>query len=155
MGSHPDATICYGIAFNEDYEFPWEEGDLESFEEWWLKEQGYVNPHPFPYTPDGQRKSGITREDAMVYHGHKRTWLKENPPPVRLVTGYSSDYPFYVLAVPGTVDTAHEGGPLPIDPNLMVVTTEERLALIGFCATYVDPEADKWISGWLLTAYYG
>jgi hypothetical protein len=135
--SDPVGNISYGVAFDEDFEFPWDaepwEGDIEH---WWLDVSGYVNPHEYPYDERGNYKPGHCAHTADPYWDARSGWRKDNPLPIVLLVCHSHDYGSYILAARNTVDYAHEGGPVAIDPALMTVEQEDHDALIDFIHDY-------------------
>lgn len=39
MSTSTDGQICFGVVFEEDYEFPWD--DENNFEKWWQTVNGF------------------------------------------------------------------------------------------------------------------
>lgn len=153
MSISTDGQICYGIYFEEDFEFPWDADEYESdIEEWWLAVNNYVNPLPDPYDENG-RKPDTTEQQINEYFRHRREWLKSHPVPVKPVNYQSREVPAYLLAVPSSLMTARRGYPEVFDPEALTVPDTERQALINLCEQYgiktLTPPA------WYLSSYWG
>lgn len=155
MGVSTDGEISYGIAFEEDFEFPWDgdhEGDLD---DWWLAVNGYKPPFEL-YDDEGEYINGVRppQEQFDDCYEAERIFLKDHPLPVELVNVCSREYPMYIVALKGTVLTASRGFPKTFDPASLVVTDEQRNTLMEFCRTHsinavgVEP-------GWYLSSYWG
>lgn len=114
MGISTNAYIGYGIAFEEDIEFPWETGDIGS---WWREWCGF-KPSVDIYTPEGNYVEGITGAERDRYWEERTEWDKNNPVPVEECNYCSGDYPMYALIVPGSRLTANRGYPMKISRNL-------------------------------------
>lgn len=112
MGVSTDGQICYGILFDEDYEFPWASTRHEDEEEWWREVTGF-NPSFRPFTKEGDFTNGVTREDPRidVFFDEQRAWDQEHPLPVKLVNVCSDSAPQYILATPSSCKTASRGYP--------------------------------------------
>ena len=155
MGTSTNGQICYGVAFEEGYEFPWDverDGDID---EWWLYEvHGFK--HSFEiYGADGNHLNGRepSREDVSRYFRESRGFAESHPMPVKLVNYCSGDCPMYALAVPSSFIRAGRGCPRGFDPALMAVTDAERDALLKFFADHgIEAPSDP---KWLLTSYWG
>lgn len=155
MGTSTNGQICHGVAFEEDFEFPWDaehDGDIDS---WWLYGvHGFK--HSFEiYDANGNHLNGKqpSAEDISRYFKESREFVDANPLPVTLVNYCSGDYPMYAIAVPRTVINAFRGDPTEFDPAALTVTDAERDALLSFCADHgiEVPSEPKW----LLTSYWG
>lgn len=157
MSVSTDGQICYGILFDEDYEFPWSTDEYEDSDisYWWRDMNGYINPIESPYTEDGY-KPGYTSGDPRVneYYEHSYKWLESNPLPVELVNYQSGECPAYILAIPSTVKTANRGNPIAFSPGIeLVVSGQDRQALIDFCTKYgLEINAPP---SWYLSSYWG
>lgn len=132
MGVSTDGEICYGIIFEDEYEFPWDidhEGDPEM---WWISE--------------------ILKLTYNGYH-EKKAILKDNPLPFELVNYCSGEYPMYILAVPGTVKRASRGNPTSFTLDELKVDEAASNKLVEFCKEH-DLTGDSEI-GWILSSYMG
>jgi hypothetical protein len=117
MTTSTDGQICFGVLFEEGYEFPWDEDPWNgNSEAWWRDVNGYKPPFEM-YNADGDYLGGVrpSQEKIDAYYAHRREWNKAHAPlPVEEVNVCSGDYPIYILAVPGTVKTAGRGYPVEI-----------------------------------------
>lgn len=133
-----NAQICYGVTFDEDFEFPWDDEKYEEIDDWWLHEVHGFKPSVELFGPDGEYLNGIepSKEDVSRYFGEQRDFLKAHPLPVGLVNYCSCDYPMIILAVPRTVITARRGYPSAFNPFDLTVALEEREALLKFLSDH-------------------
>lgn len=154
MGTSTNGLIFYGVALEEDYEFPWSgdrEGDIE---EWWIYDVLGYKPSFEIYDASGEYIDGVKPDNDIIsnYHGEKREFLKSNPLPIEIQNYCSGDYPMYAIAVKGTVIEACRGYPVTINPSDLVVTQEQRDTLVGFCARHnIIIEEPVW----MLASYWG
>ena len=155
MSTTTNGEVCVGVLLNdeaEEFELPWMAADVDcDEEEWWLKVNGYKPPFEL-FTEDGDYIGGVEPPRAKVreYYAHKTAWMKLNPLPFELVNYRSGDCPMYILAVPGTVQTANRGYPkeLTLDTRIRPL---RQIVLREFCKKYNLPTEFKW---WL-TSYWG
>lgn len=134
MGTSTDAIICFGYDLEEGINLPW--GDHDSIGNWW----SYVNG----FKPD-------TDGDNIYFQ--RRDFLKNYPMPVELVKHCSSNYPMYILAVPGTVKRATRGCPLRIGVNdLSEVKPHDLSSLAKFIGDY-EIKVDDY-PGWYMVSYW-
>lgn len=154
MGVSTDGEISYGIGFEEGFEFPWDEheGDLD---DWWLEVNGYKPPFEL-YDDEGEYINGVRppQEQFDACYKAEAAFLKEHPLPVELVNVCSGEYPMYIVALKGTVLTVNRGFPKTFDPASLVVTDEQRNALLEFCRTHSIDTGDL-EPGWYLSSYWG
>lgn len=150
MGQSTNGQICYGIMFEEDFEFPWAGDDGESdIDDWWIY-QVHGFKHDFElYDEAGNHLPGKrppSAEDLEKYYGPKRAFEKANPLPVKLVNYCSGDCEMYILAVPRTVLTARRGYPEEFKPEDLVVSETERATVQAFCVQHgiEMPAEPKW-----------
>lgn len=145
-----DAQICYGIAFEEGFEFPWGiEPWWGDHEAWWRDVNGYESLW-YPYTEDGDYKPGVDGNDPRVdeYHSHKSSWIRENPFPLTLVHCGSYDFSEVILAVTSTFVIA-EGYGESFRPSQLIVHDGSRNVLLDFCRMWnIESNHPKW---WLST----
>lgn len=163
MGVSSDGQICYGIPFEEEYEFPWSsekwDGDEE---EWWLYEVcQYKNPFEL-YDENGEYINGIepTKEEIDRYYSARNELKKSHPMPVKLEIFRSYNYPMYIVAVPRTCIRCVRGDAIQFNPDTMKVTEEERQSVIDFCEKYCRPSTEYQTfpimdPNWYLTSLYG
>lgn len=157
MGVSTDGQLCYGANF-EEASFPWDdeskyEGDIEA---WWRDVNGYKRPFEL-YDESGEYIDGVEPDKSKIseYYNHSSEWDKENPLPVSLVNGCSVDYPTWILAVPGTEETASRGypqklGDMPLD---LTVPLDKLKAFIEFLEEHLEYNREN--CGWWLSSYYG
>ncbi len=148
MGTSTDASIGFGIAMEDGFEFPWdiindeEEEDYEDdeygdYEKWWRRQNNFSNPYSW-------------QDDK--YWEYQRNWDLSNPLPFDLENCCSGDYPVYVLLVPGTCQTARRGYPESFDPKILKVEEAALNRFLEFIKKYEIPfEEPKW----LLFSYWG
>lgn len=157
MGVSTDGHICFGIAFEDGFEFPWdtEESD-QDIDSWWV--YGVLGfKHSFElYDEKGEYLNGVKppQEDTDRYYDEKRQFeVKNKKLPVQLVNYCSGGYPMYILAVPRTYLSCSRGYPADFDPSELTVTEEEKAALLQFCIDHgIEHDAEP---KWLLSSYWG
>ena len=153
MGTSTNGQICFGVAFEEGFEFPWGDGEIE---DWWTYTvHGFK--HSFElFDADGNYLNGRqpSKDETSRYFNERREFDAAQPAlPVLLVNYCSGECPMYVVAVPGSVRTARRGYPEGIDPSLLTVTVDERENLLKFFAAHgIEVPAEP---AWLLTSYWG
>jgi len=149
MGVSTDAIICYGISYEEGYEFPWGEEDIE---EWWINDIKGFKPVMEVYDDSGEWLEGVTEEQINEYFEYRRKFKNNHPLPISLVHHCSNDYPMYILAVPSTVITAFRGYPKTINPDHFDLSNHNIQPFIEFCKEFdlyvEDPD-------WYLCSYWG
>lgn len=156
MGVSTNGVICYGIEFDEDTSFPWDdekyEGDIDN---WWLHGVIGFKPAVEIYGEDGNYIDGKEPSDEVLdaYYAEKRAAEDANPLPVELVNYCSADYPMYIIAVPSTIKRALRGYPTWFEPAALTVTDEEKASLLAFCNTHgIVTLAEP---SWWLSSYWG
>lgn len=157
MSTSTDGQICYGIYFEEGFEFPWSEdteweGDIE---EWWLIESGWTWDKQNPFDKNGNFSPGIYTDHPLVneYFDSRFKWKLAHPCPVAEVNYQSIEIPAYILAIPESVITANRGYPQVLDPSQIVATEEMRNTLIEFCQKYEIEMSTG--PQWYLSSYWG
>lgn len=152
MGTSTNGQLCYGVAFEEDFEFPWGENGIE---DWWAYTVCEFKPSLELFDSGGNYLNGRkpSKTELNSYFEERRAFDAAHPLPVTLVNYCSGDYPMYAVAVPSTVRTARRGSPTAVDPTSLVVTDDEHATLLKFLADHgiEAPEAPAW----LLTSYWG
>ena len=157
MTTSTDGQICFGLMFEEDTEFPWDDTERwDDIDDWWLSYVLKWLP-PFElYDEDGEYIGGVKPPEEKIeqYHREKIAFeLKAPPLPVQLVNYCSAQYPSYILAVPSTCRSASRGYPEAFHPSDLKVNPEEIDALLEFCREYgieIDSEPT-----WYLSSYWG
>jgi hypothetical protein len=142
--------LYYGVVFDEGFEFPW---DTWGEEDWWIEEIVGWKPPVELYDKDGNYINGFepSKEDHEKYYASLRKAREENPFPVKLINYCSGDCPMWMIAV-GQGYRASRGYPEKINPELLVVSTEEVEILQGFIEKYIGAYSAP---GWYLTSYWG
>lgn len=127
-----DGKIFYGILYEQDFEFPWDEKDL-NLEDWWLQETGY----------DG------STDEYDTYYFNKKKWLEGHPLPVEEINYCSGMCPMYALCVPGSVKTASLGRPQDFNPITdFVMSLSEQDQYFEFISKYgLHKSAPSWYLG--------
>ena len=152
MSSSVYAKLNFGVIFDEDFEFPWDDDKYDNIENWWCEVNDYKNPNFNPYTEDKEYKPGVTREDPRIdtWFQHQTDWLKANPIPIELVNYCRDSCQMFMLAVPEVGAEATRGNPKFVDFTLLVVTDEQKNDLLNFLKKY-EIEYDS-SPEWYLTA---
>ena len=157
MTQSTDGQICFGLMFEEDTVFPWDDherwGDID---DWWLSYVLKWLPTNELYDKDGEYLGGVKPPDETInkYYKEKHDFMEKAPKlPVQLVNYCSDKYPAYILAVPGTFKKASRGYPEEFHPTEFNVTTQESDALLEFCRKYdIEIPGDPM---WYLSSYWG
>ena len=124
------AKICYGVAFDEEAEFPWDADEYDGDpEEWWFSGVQGFRPTFELSALEGNWIGGedveAPQERFNQYYRERREFRESHPPlPVELVEHCRHDWPMYILAAPGTYRWAHRGSPVGLSP---------AANLVGFC----------------------
>jgi hypothetical protein len=153
MGQSTDGQICYGILFDEGFEFPWGDKDIDDF---WLEDVLGFKHSIVLFDSDGEYLNGVepTREQTSAYFKEKSDFEDAHRKcPFKLVNYCSVDCPEYIIAINSTVLTANRGYPIKFDPNILKVTNEQIESLIDFChkcGIICDSEPF-----WYLSSYLG
>ncbi len=146
MGVTINGQICYGILFEDRYEFPWDSEDDFYLEDWWCKSQGYKSLYE-PFTPEGEWAEGYDESsDLRDYHDHYAQWKREHPIPVKEVNCCSGDYPIIILAIPSTVMWASCGYPQEFEPITELIIDSLHLSNFKtfFTITNLEWSEPKW-----------
>jgi hypothetical protein len=153
MGVSTDAILCYGISYEEGYEFPWEKTDGDA-EDWYYKTILKWTPSVEIWDEDGDYLNGVRPSSEIIsrYYKEWNEFKKNNPMPFEVTRHCSGDYPMYILAVRGTVMTASRGYPRTIyvsDMNAEMYPVDEMLKFLSEHDIEVsDPK-------WILASYWG
>lgn len=155
MGTSTNGQICFGVAFDEGFEFPWTDEHDGDIDEWWI-----YGVHGFKHSVELFDASGNylngrepSTEERRRYFDERNKFASTRPLPVGLVNYCSGDYPMHAIVVPRTILTARRGDPAAFDPASLTVTDEERAALIKFCADHAIELPQEPM--WLLTSFWG
>lgn len=160
MGVSTNGQICYGIMFDEDTKFPWDdekyEGDIDN---WWLYGVVGFKPSFEIYSDDDDDDNtyvdGKQPSDEVfsAYFGEIHEARKVNPTPASVINYCSDNVPMYILAVPSTVNQARRGYPEVFEPSDLVVTDAQKTALIEFCKAHGIGVGGE--PAWYLSSYWG
>ena len=155
MSTSTDGQICFGIKFEEDCVFPWDDGFDGDQEEWWMSVNDFQNPYKYPFDSQGEYLQDLYygHPQVQLYLDYKDNWEKENPFPVELVNYCAGEYPIYILAVPSSFISCSRGFPTEFGPHELYVSTDEVQKLTDFCKKY-EIEFDEGPK-WYLTSYWG
>lgn len=152
MSVSTDGQICYGIVFEEGFEFPWNTAGQE-LDDWWRDQTGYKPDRPL-YNARGERLPGVSGADLDTYFEKQYAWDKANPCSVQEVNYCSDDCPMYILAIPSTVKIARRGLPQVIVRHLdLEFEPGEREAFLSFIQKY-DIKC-KSLPAWYLSGFWG
>jgi len=152
MGLSTNGEISYGVLFDEGYEFPWGDKDID---DWWLDVNGFK--HSFEiFDEHGEYLNGVRPSDDVIdkWFEEKEDFKKTIPPlPVEMVNYCSGDYPMYILAIPGTVQTANRGYPTKVSPGDMMISDSSLNSFREFITRFELKPSDT--ENWYLTSYMG
>lgn len=155
--SSTDGQICFGILFEEDTEFPWDNVELyDDIQDWWIYSvHGFR--HSFEmFDNNGNWIGGDPWPDEEInkYYAEQRQFEKNCPAlPIERINYCSGDYPMWILAVPDTYHMASRGCPEEFLPGDLVVTKEQKEELIEFCHTHGIEFTGE--PAWYLSSFWG
>lgn len=156
MGVSTNGQICFGILFDEGYEFPWDAGEFDGdIDEWWLKECGFnVSERDDFYDACGNPIPG-TEEKKEDYYARRHAFEKDHPVPASLVNYCSLDAPMYILAVPSSDLIAYRGYPKEFDPQKLInlVGIQALMDFQEFIKKYLGDGAGE--PKFYLSSYWG
>lgn len=151
MSVSTDGQICFGNVYEEDFEFPWENHDIES---WWRKECGF-KPSVELYDESGEYVNGVKPSQDVIdaYYKEHRDFDLAHVLPVELVNYCSGEFPMWIIAVPSSCRSNNRGYAERFEPGDLTVTKDEIATLRDFCIKYdLIPSED---AGWYLTSCWG
>ena len=152
MTTSTNGQICFGIFFEEGFQFPWDKNGDE-IDDWWIYTiHGFK--HSFQlYDNNGNYLNGIkpSNERIAQYYAEKREFEKTIPDcSVCLVNCCSCDYPMYILALKDSCLCARRGYPESFNPEQLKIKTK---VLLDFCEKYgIEHENEP---KWYLSSYWG
>ena len=156
MGTSTNGQISYGIAFEEDFEFPWSEAREGDIDAWWIYDVlGFKHSTEiYADTKSGYVGDAKPAKDVITaYYKEKEGFAKAHPLPVEIVNYCAGDYPMYILAVPSTIKTANRGDPTKFNPSELSVSDAGRDALLKFCADHGILHDEE--PAWMISSYWG
>lgn len=157
MGVSTNGQICFGILFEEDTVFPWNDEKYgQDIDEWWLVEVLKWKPSVEIYNDEGGYIGGVkpSREVIDNYYEERGNFINNSPKlPIKEVNYCSGDYPIYILAVPSTYLCAYRGDPVGFSPSSLDVSFSEIDVLLKFCKDYDIKHEDG--PKWYLSSCWG
>lgn len=156
MGMHSSSTICYGIFYEDGYEFPWDDGEDNYIDKWWIEEIMQFKPTFNPFDENGNYAKGVTGSlDPRIneYFKERNEFGKLHPLPVTLINYCSGDESMYIISTLGSHTYSGCADPTELDFNDMKPDTLEVMQLIEFCQKYCP--SDDLTPKWYLSTYWG
>jgi hypothetical protein len=151
MGYDASATICFGLSFDEDFEFPWD----DDAEDWWIDVIHAYKP-PFQlFDGQGRYIDGKTPTQKQIheYYDHRQAFQEKHPLPAVFVHSGSDELSSPILAVPSSVVKTSWDAPAEIGAHIFAsINAEELQKFKEFCMGYLGIVTDP---KWYLSAYYG
>ena len=159
MSVSTDGQICFGIVFEEGYEFPWdtyrEDGDSDP-EDWWRSVNGF-KPSFEVFDKKGEYldsvQSPAREKSADDYFNEGRCWDKANPIPFELVNYCSDGCSMYILAMPGSFKRNSRGYPRKISGMDLHGEVKDAIVFSEFCEKYGLKGEEP--AAWYLSSYWG
>ena len=141
MSNSSTARLSFGVAFEEDFEFPWSDRQKydDGITDWWKEVNNYIQP-PELFTFD-------------TIYNHQSKWLKLNPPPIEIVRSGSYEYSISIIATKTMI--VDWGETLEITScifNEKKVEDDSKI-ILDFLNKYNVEHEDS--PKWLLSSYYG
>lgn len=152
MGITIYAQLNFGIAFEEDNKFPWNDKKYNyDIDKWWEEIKGFKNLIESPFDENGNYKTGFNDRSQIAkdYFKAHLEWGKANPLPVQVINYSDSDDPKYIIATK-TIEVEW-GEAENIDITLLGDTEEAEKILIAFLTEFGIETMYK--PNWLLSAY--
>ena len=146
MGVSSDGLIAFGIPFEEDFEFPWNEKHEGDIETWWLDVCGF-KPTLYPFTDEGEYIKDYTDKMVNDYFAEKHAFQKEHPLRIELRNYCHGDYPMDMLCIKSSVITANRGSPTELNPENLTARGEDWTKILtDFCKKHEIeiPSEPKW-----------
>jgi len=156
MGVSSNADVTFGIKFEEDFEFPWDDESKEDYEieDWWRDVNGFKHSVEI-YDERGEyiNDKEPPQEVQDKYYDEQREFDEANPLPLSLENYCSYDYPMYILCIPALGTGANRGYPNSFEPKDLIGKEDEHSKiLIDFCNKYEIEMPDKprwWCSSFM------
>jgi len=147
MGQSNKGQICYGILFEEDYQFPWDK-DGDEIDDWWIWKILKFKHTIELFDENGNFLNGIkpTQEQLDYYFNEIDRFKSENEQlPVTLINCCSNDYPIYILTIPCSIRNCDRGEPFEFNPKDLIISEEQKEILINFCKKYnLEMNEPRW-----------
>lgn len=155
MGVSTNGFICYGIAFDEDYTFPWGTNDYES---WWFINICKFKPTVEIYTEIGSYVNNKEPDQKTIdnYYNEYSKFKKDHPMPFDVENYCSGDYPMDVLVVNESVIKCGRGEPTEINFSDIQnkINNSNLKSFMDFINTYI-PDKKNTEPKWMLCSYWG
>jgi hypothetical protein len=151
MGMDASAALSFGMEFEEGYEFPWGDDEID---EWWRKEIGFKSSKEI-YDENWNYLPGVTKEEKDFHWKERQDFDKTNPCPVAEVKCGSYDGCYNVILsarepiIGGSWDNAREFDPT----NDFVIPTDILTKYNEFMNKYFPNEFTG--GKWLMTCLWG
>ncbi len=155
MGQSTNGQLCYGIAFEDGFEFPWDVKHEGEIDDWWAFEVHGFRHSVELFDDDGNYLNGVepSKEASRQYFAERDAFAALHPLPISLINYCSGEAPMFMMAVPSSVHSNRRGYPTVIDPSKLTVTDDEVDALIRFCSAHGISFDDE--PHWFLSSYWG
>lgn len=152
MGVSTDAQICYGILL-EEYDERLPKYMVNDIDTWWYEEiLGYTPPFEI-YDENGRKPEYENNKEAVTeYFKHRRDFEAEHPLPFELVNYCHSEVPMYIVAMTGSLVTAHRGHPRELSPTLMALKNDNEQRFLDAVEKYLPEVTEK--PTWWLSSYW-
>ena len=154
MGSSPRGQIRFGVGFEEDSEFPWDDGKYYGIDGWWEDVKGYKPKHQ-PFDSEGDYAEGWSSGDPRFaeHDAQLEEWRRNNPMPVEVDSHGTGDYPLCMLVVPGYGLTSDWDTTIISMDDLSPPPQEKIDAWVAFMDEYgIEYEGEP---AWILSGYFG
>ena len=160
MGISSDGQICYGIEFEDEYEFPWEDEEWnQDIEKWWCFGICGYKPLFKIYDENGEHiDKNISPKKINEYYEQYNNFKKINPMNVDIIQHCTYENSIYIIAVPNTYQYNSRGYAKEI--KLREISEKEENHVINFCEKYCKTISSfdvfpKMELKWLLTSMMG
>jgi hypothetical protein len=155
MSVSTNGQLSFGIAFEEGFEFPWDDERFDGeIDKWWRCVRGFTHTTEYPFNEFGDYKPGINSKSPIVdaYYREVHDWEKANPIPIEVVNYCSDSCPMYILASEHSF--CRRGYTANIDLTLLMQDEEEaRQRLLSFLEEFgIETDQEP---AWLLTGFWG
>jgi hypothetical protein len=152
MGMDASATISFGMEFEEDFEFPWEDQDID---DWWIKELGF-EPSKEVFDENGNYNEGMTKKDSDDYFKEIGEFLENHPCPIIDIRCGSYDNHSTVIAIPSSCIYGDWESGVNIDTLEDFILDNENLnSYYEFMNKYFLDEFMNQKPRWILTCFWG
>ena len=156
MGMSSSANIIFGFCLGaaEEIEGPWHDGRID---DWYLKIRGFA-PEFEIYDARGNYLPGIedNRQKIDEWYRLRREWIEANPEFFDLYYAGHCDYSSYYFGLKKPSYSGSSYDDTEIDPSTLVVSEEDREALIAFAKEHFSALEGNWDQPkWYLITHWG